>query len=118
VVGYSLLAVWLEAILPNENGVWREPWYFLRPAFWCHSQVRHLASCRGMISDENLPVHMLQMASRKSRNSTCVIRHVAGLATALVIDFCCAKCAKNNAAKFFSILYYNLSDEKHRLCTA
>ena len=33
-VVYFVLAVWLDNVLPNENGVRRPGWYFLLPSYW------------------------------------------------------------------------------------
>ena len=33
-VVYFVLAVWLDNVLPNENGVRRRGWYFLLPSYW------------------------------------------------------------------------------------
>ncbi|KAK9805624.1 hypothetical protein WJX72_008643 [[Myrmecia] bisecta] len=33
---YTVLALFLDNVLPNENGVRRAPWYFLMPNYWCN----------------------------------------------------------------------------------
>ena len=32
--GFMLLAVYLDAVLPDANGVRRPPWFFLLPGYW------------------------------------------------------------------------------------
>lgn len=40
-VGYMVLTLWLDAILPDSSGAWQSPWAFLHWGFWRPSQVAH-----------------------------------------------------------------------------
>lgn len=33
-VGYAILALYLDAVLPDVNGIRRAPWFFLQPGYW------------------------------------------------------------------------------------
>lgn len=33
-IGYSLVGIYLDNVLPQENGTRRSPWFFMDPAYW------------------------------------------------------------------------------------
>lgn len=39
-IGYCLLALYFDNVLPDCNGVRRAPWYFLQPSYWVAPYVR------------------------------------------------------------------------------
>ncbi|PSC73883.1 ABC transporter A family member 2 isoform B [Micractinium conductrix] len=39
-VGFMALAIYLDAVLPDANGVRQPPWFFLLPSYWRHGGAR------------------------------------------------------------------------------
>lgn len=47
--GYTILAVYLTAALPDDSGVRDSPWFFLLPSFWMPKRYDHTMIHSGML---------------------------------------------------------------------
>jgi hypothetical protein len=58
-IGYTLLAIYLTAALPDESGVRDSPWFFLLPSFW-NPQLHDLTTVHTGGQDAPRPRHIDQ----------------------------------------------------------
>eukprot|EP00887_Chlorella_sp_A99_P004461 scaffold30.g4461.t1 len=61
IAGYLVLALYLDSVLPDSNGVRRPPWFFLQPGYWWPSKRRNMAASAAALvapteEDEGLAV--------------------------------------------------------------
>lgn len=67
IVGYLLLAVYIDNIMPDENGTKKPFWYLLQPSYWFPSKVRSAAISSTILNDTSINQFVLMQRPNMKR---------------------------------------------------